>query len=86
MIVERLVEKLSIRSSFLKLILGSTLIALIIALGMTGKDLRILNPKIVKYFQKIFIFWQEFEVWCFHQSSNLTSVETKWCHEFAEES
>ena len=40
MIVERLVEKLSIRSSFLKLILGSTLIALIIALGMTGKDLR----------------------------------------------
>ena len=36
MIVKRLVEKLSIRSSFLKLILGSTLIALIIALGMTG--------------------------------------------------
>jgi len=36
MIVERLVEKLSIKSSFPKLILSSTLIALIIALGMTG--------------------------------------------------
>ena len=46
MIVERLVEKLSIRSRFLKLILGSTLIALIIALGMTGKDLRILNVRL----------------------------------------
>jgi len=36
MIVEKLIEKLSIRSSFVKLILGSTLIALIIALGMIG--------------------------------------------------
>ncbi len=62
MIVERLVEKLSIRSSFLKLILGSTLIALIIALGMTDKDLRILNPIFVKNCQKIFVFRREFEV------------------------
>ena len=36
MIFERLLEKLSIRSSLLKLILSSTLIALIIALGMIG--------------------------------------------------
>ena len=36
MIVEKLIEKLPIRSSFVKLILGSTLIALIIALGMIG--------------------------------------------------
>ena len=36
MIVDKLIEKLSIRSSFVKLILGSTLIALIIALGMIG--------------------------------------------------
>jgi hypothetical protein len=28
---------------------------------------------------KIFVFLQKFEVWCFHQSSNLTSVETFWC-------
>jgi len=26
---------------------------------------------------KIFIFWQEFEVWCFNQASNLTFVELK---------
>jgi len=62
MIVERLVEKLSIRSSFLKLILGSTLIALIIALGMTAKDLWLLNPKKMKNSQKMFVFGQKFEV------------------------
>jgi hypothetical protein len=27
-------------------------------------------------------FWQIFEVWCLHQSLNLTSVETFWRHEF----
>ena len=63
MIVERLVEKLSIRSSFLKLILGSTLIALIIALGMTGKDLRILNPILVKNCQKISVFSQKIDIY-----------------------
>jgi hypothetical protein len=46
---------------------------------------RLLNPKIVKNFQKIFAFRQEFEVWCYHHSSNLTSVETKWSHEFIKE-
>ena len=48
--------------------------------------LRLLNnPKIVKNFQKIFVFRQELEVWCSHNSSNLTSVETFWSHEFVEE-
>jgi len=63
MIVERLVEKLSIRSSFLKLILGSTLIALIIALGMTGKDLRLLNPISRLKFCKIFVFSQKIDIY-----------------------
>ena len=40
--------------------------------------IRLLNPKIMKNFQKSFVFWQIFEVWCFHQSSNLASVETFW--------
>ena len=46
---------------------------------------RLLNPKIVKYFQKIFIFRQEFEAWCFHHSSNLTSLVKDWRHEFIHE-
>jgi len=33
----------------------------------------------------MFVFGQEFEIWSFHQSSNLTSVETKRRHEFIEE-
>ena len=36
MIVDKLLEKLHIRSSFIKLIAGSILIALVIALGMVG--------------------------------------------------
>jgi len=48
--------------------------------------IRLLNPKIVKIFQKILIFPREFKVWYFHYSSILRSVETKWYHEFAEES
>ncbi len=28
--------------------------------------------------EKIFVFRQEFEIWCFHLSSNLTFVESKW--------
>ena len=39
---------------------------------------RILNLKLVKNFQKTSVFRQNFEVWCFHQSSNLTSVESFW--------
>lgn len=48
--------------------------------------LRLLNPIFVIIFQKTFIFWQEFEVWCSHYSSNLTSVVTKWWHEFSKKS
>jgi zinc transporter ZupT len=36
MIVDKLVEKLHIRSNFMKLIAGSVLTALVIALGMVG--------------------------------------------------
>jgi len=36
MIVDKLVEKLHIRSNFMKLIAGSILTALVIALGMVG--------------------------------------------------
>jgi hypothetical protein len=43
--------------------------------------IRILNPKEMKIFQKISIFRQIFGGWCFHQSSNLTSVESKWWHD-----
>jgi len=35
----------------------------------------------MKISQKIFDFSAKFEVWCFHNSSNLTSVETFWCHD-----
>jgi len=48
--------------------------------------IRILNPKIIKNFQKMFIFRQELEVWCSHNSSNLTSVETFWSQEFSKNS
>jgi len=40
----------------------------------------------MKISQKMFIFRQIFEVWCCQQSSNLTSVETFWCHEFSKNS
>jgi hypothetical protein len=43
--------------------------------------IRLLNPKKMKNFQKMFIFRQIFEVWCSHHSSNLTSVESKWRHD-----
>jgi hypothetical protein len=43
--------------------------------------IRMLNPKKMKNFQKICIYPQEFKVWCFHQSSNLASVVTKWRHD-----
>ena len=36
MIVDKLVEKIHIRSNFMKLIAGSVLTALVIALGMVG--------------------------------------------------
>jgi len=45
---------------------------------LVDKDLRILNPIISLKFLKICIFRQKFEVWNFHQSSNLTSVEIFW--------
>jgi len=47
---------------------------------------RLLNPKKMKNSEKIFTFWLIFEVRCFHQSSNLTSVVTKWNHEFSKNS
>jgi len=44
--------------------------------------IRLLNPILsLKYL----FFQQKFEVWCFHQSSNLTSVESFWRHEFIKE-
>jgi hypothetical protein len=46
--------------------------------------LRLLNPKIVKIFRKIFVFRQEFEVWYLPNFSNLTSVVAFWSHEFIE--
>jgi hypothetical protein len=39
---------------------------------------RLLNPKEIKNSEKIFNFRQIFEVWCFHQSSNLMFVVSKW--------
>jgi len=44
----------------------------------------LINPKIMKNCQKTSVFGQEFEDWSFYQSSNLTSVETKWSHKFIE--
>ena len=41
---------------------------------------RLLNPKKMKNSEKIFIFCLIFEVMCFHQSSNLTFVVSKWSH------
>ncbi len=32
------------------------------------------------------LYGKESEVWCFHQSSNMTSVETKRRHEFSNNS
>lgn len=39
---------------------------------------RLINPKIIHNFQKMFVFRQKLEVWCSHYSSNLISVETFW--------
>jgi hypothetical protein len=42
---------------------------------------RNVDPKKIKNSEKILTFWQIFEVRCFRQSSNLTSVETKPRHD-----
>jgi hypothetical protein len=46
--------------------------------------IRLLNPILSLNFLKRCIFRQKFEVWWFHQSSNLTSVVTKWWHDVTE--
>ena len=48
--------------------------------------IRLLNPILSLKFFKRCVFWQEFEVWCLHKSSNLTSVESFWRHEFPKNS
>jgi len=46
---------------------------------------RTLNPKFAENFSKKCVFRQEFDVWCFHNSSDLASLETNRRHEFVEE-
>jgi hypothetical protein len=46
---------------------------------------RLYNPIFTEKFFKISIFWQKIDVWLLHNSSELTSLETKRRQEFVEE-